>query len=138
MEVAGPDTGEGEPAAGAAFACPLGVEGATLDAVDTPDGVDILVTGPAERVSEIRTRAHDAASLYGPGAHRGLGHHGRHHLGAQRHGLRLTELPPLEATAVDLEGGARIQLAAKLPSQADEIRRRTRERVETANAGPCD
>ncbi len=118
-------------------ACPVGVEGARIAIADAPGGADLTLTASADRVPELRQRLRDAASLYGVGAHRGLGHHGAH-LGAQRHGLRLTELPPLDARVEDVDGGARMHLRAKVPSQADELRSRLHARVEAVGAGPCD
>ena len=113
------------------------MENATIAVVDTAGGVDLTLTAPAERVQELRRRTRDVAALYGPAAHRGLGHGGKH-LGAQRHGLRLSELPALRADVDDVEGGARLHLVAKISEQADELRARVHERVDEVRAGPCD
>ena len=118
--------------------CPLGVAGAQIALVDSSGAVELTLTSPTlEGAEELRWRARDAAQLYGPGAHEGFGHHGLH-LGAQRHGLRLTELPPLEARVDDVNGGVHMHLAAKVSSQTDELRKKIHERVDEVRAGPCD
>lgn len=122
----------------AASSCPLGVAGAHIAIVDTSDGVELTLTSPTlNGADELRWRARDAAHLYGPGAQEGFGHHGLH-LGAQRHGLRLTELPTLEASVDDVIGGARMHLAAKVSSQTDDLREKIHARVDEVRAGPCD
>jgi hypothetical protein len=125
------------PAPASSAACPLGVPGARVDAIDSPEGVDLRITAPADRVDEVRHRARDAAQLHGIGAHQGLGHEGKH-LGAQRHGLRLTELPPIRTMVEDVDGGAQIALVARLPEQVSDVRSFVRARVDVVNAGPCD
>jgi hypothetical protein len=117
--------------------CPLGVEGARIDAIDTPTGADVTITTTPEHLADLRRRGDDAAKLYGVGAHKGLGHNGQH-LGAQSHGLRLTDLPALSASVEDIENGVRLHLAARLPSDAEELRSRLHERVEIIRRGPCD
>ena len=44
---------------------------------DTEDGtvIELRAYGDA---TDLRRRAHDAAAMYGPGAHRGVGHDGVH------------------------------------------------------------
>ena len=117
--------------------CPLGVAGARVEATDVPGGVAVRITGPSDRLEELRHRVHDAGQLDGIGAHLGLGHGGKH-LGAQRHGLRLAELPPVTADVKDLDDGSEIDLTVKHPSQLDEMRSQLHERVALVNAGPCD
>jgi hypothetical protein len=116
--------------------CPLGVEDAQIKVLDTPSGVDLTLTAPADRVDELRRRARDAAALHGPGAHEGLGHEGVH-MGAQRHGLRLTEMPPMDASVEDVQGGAILHLYAKVAAQRDELREKVHGRVDEIMAGPC-
>jgi hypothetical protein len=113
------------------------VEDAKIESATTAGGIDVTITAPPAYLEELRRRIRDAAALYGPGAHKGLGHHGMH-LGAQRHGLRLTELPPLYASVDDVDGGARLHLVAKLSMQSDELRAKLRDRIDLVRAGPCD
>jgi len=106
-----------------ASSSPFGVPGAHIEVADTDDGVDIVLTATTEEgAAELQWRAR--AQLYGSGA--------------QRHGLRLTELPPLVAHVDDLVDGARLHLVAKLASQVDELRARVHARAEEVAAGPCD
>ncbi len=120
-----------------AQSCPIGVVGSHVDVVDTPVGADLVFTASAERLVDLRARVRSAAQLYGIGAHKGLGHEGKH-LGAQRHGLRLTELPLLHAEVEDIDGGARMRLVAEVASQVGDLQGRLRARVDEVNASPCD
>jgi hypothetical protein len=45
--------------------------------------------------------------MYGPGAHKGMGHEGHHGEGGQ-HGLQVMQMPPVHATFGEVESGARI------------------------------
>ena len=121
----------------AAAACPLGVDGASVTVADTDAGADVTITGAADHVDELRQRVHDAAQLHGAGSHEGLGHHGDH-LGHQRHGLRLTSLPPIETSVEDVDGGALLHLVSIVPEQTALLRERLREQVALATRGPCD
>ena len=104
---------------------------------DAADGADLTLHAPPERLADLRRRARDVASLYGAGAHKGLGYHGAH-LGAHRHGLRLADLPPLEASVEDVDGGARIHVRARRPPDVDSLRSSLRARVDAVQTGPCD
>ena len=118
--------------------CPLGVVGARVAMEDTQAGVDLTLTAPAPLVEELRTRARDAAQLYGPAAHKGQGHYGKH-MGAQRHGLRLTELPPVAATVENVDQGAKLHLTAKVaPEEVRDLQQRVHARVEKVQSSPCD
>jgi len=120
-----------------AVACPLGIEGARVTVADSADGVELTITADPVHAAEVRSRARDAAALRGIGAHKGQGHDGKH-LGAHRHGLRLTALPPVNASVEDVDGGARIRLAAVVPEQVEALRERARENVEAASKPPCE
>jgi hypothetical protein len=118
--------------------CPLGVEGARVEAVDADGGVDLVLTSDAQSLEELRARARDAASMQGTGARKGRGHEGQHHLGRHGHGLWLTSLPPAEAHVEDVDGGVRIHLVALVPAQIDALRAGARERAERVNRASCD
>ncbi|HVY46829.1 MAG TPA: hypothetical protein VHB21_13170 [Minicystis sp.] len=117
--------------------CPLGVEGAKIAVEDVDGGVDVTITSSPDRVAELRRRVRDAAKLHGPGAHEGMGHDGEH-LGHQRHGLRLTSLPPVTTSVEDVDGGARLRLAALVPDEVDRLRERIRDNVSFVTSGPCN
>ena len=116
--------------------CPFGDHGARIGVEDTADGVDITVTTLRD-VEELRHRARDAAAMYGPAAHRGLGHHGKHGTG-EHHGLGLAELrPEVKAAEVDVPGGAKIHVTPADPAKIDDVRRNVRARAEGARWGEC-
>src|SRR3954447_2786351 len=71
--------------------CPLGIQGATVVASDTPEGIALSFSSK-DRVAELRDRAVDAASQHGPGEHLGQGHDGRHGSGGD-HGLQMMQAP---------------------------------------------
>jgi hypothetical protein len=132
---AGPDLAA--PAPDASSGCPLGVPGATVVMSDVENGATLAFDAPPQQTDHLRRRVRDAAKLYGPGTHLGMGHDGGH-LGAHSHGLRLTELPPLYTRIDDTERGARLQLTAKVPEQTQELRDRMRARLAIVGYGPCD
>lgn len=115
--------------------CALGVNGATASAEDTRDGVSLAVVSML-RTDEIRVRARDAASMYGPDARRGLGHDGRHGQGG-KHGLMSVQLPPMRASVVDVERGSRIDFVPVDASDADALRAKVRERA-TSMSAACE
>lgn len=88
--------------------CPLGVEGARVEATDTPDGVALVFTTQT-RVNELRTRARTAAEMHGAGQQQGVGHDGVHGQGGH-HGLHAMHLPPARATVTDVTDGVRIDV----------------------------
>jgi hypothetical protein len=98
--------------------------------------VDVTVTAPAPLVDDVCARVRMAAALHGPATHAGLGHDGRH-MSAHTHGLRLTELEPLTASAVDVDGGARPHLAAA-PAARNELRAKIRERADAVSRAACE
>jgi hypothetical protein len=114
--------------------CPLGFVGAHVTIDDTPDGAVFTFTTD-ERVAELRERVATSAAMYGPGAHRGLGHGGEHGLG-QKHGLALSELPV--TTAVEtIEHGARLRVLITDFARRAEVRQALHERAERVAAGEC-
>ncbi len=44
----------------------------------------------------------------------------------------------MTAREEDVDGGATLHLAARLPSELDDVRSRVRARVDAVSAGPCD
>jgi hypothetical protein len=116
--------------------CPFGVRGARVRMIDTADGVVVTLRAFGD-IAVLRRRARDAAAMYGPGAHRGLGHDGAHG-GGHRHGLGLAQLGvPVEATAEDTEEGARIIVRPKDPADLGRMRAALRARAGRARVGEC-
>jgi hypothetical protein len=124
-------------AAESAKSCPLGVEGSELRLADAPGGIDVTMTAPPDQIDELRARMREAAALHGAGAHEGLGHDGEH-VGAHRHGLRLTALPAMDAKVEDIAGGARMHLVAKASDEVGQLRAQLRDRVVLVLAARCD
>lgn len=116
--------------------CPFGIRGARISMTDTEDGVLIELRAYGD-VADLRRRAHDAAAMYGPGAHKGVGHDGAHGSG-EHHGLGLARLGvPVRAEAADTPEGARIVVRPVAASDLEAMRKALRERDERARTGPC-
>ena len=116
--------------------CPFGIRGARVSTSDTDDGVAITVRAYGD-LEEVRRRAHDAAAMYGPGAHRGLGHDGKHG-GGERHGLGLAELGvPARAEALDTPDGALILVRPRQPADLDRMREALATREGRVRRGEC-
>ena len=117
-------------------ACPLGVPETRIDVEDAPDGVDAVFKTSSEHVNDLRHRVRDQAAIHGPDAHLGTGHGGVHGTG-QGHGMRLWDMPAREASAVDIDGGARLHVVASDAAHVAELRARVRERVATLDSHDC-
>lgn len=116
--------------------CPFGVRGARVRMSDTEDGVVIALRAFGD-VGQLRHRASDAAAMYGPGAHRGLGHDGVHG-GGHRHGLGLAHLGvPVRAEAENTPDGAIITVRPQSPAELPRMRAALREREGRVRAGEC-
>jgi len=116
--------------------CPFGFAGARVAVENTNDGADVIITGIGN-AREIRQRAKDSAAMYGPGAHRGMGHRGMHGDG-QRHGLGLATLSvPVRAIEEDIEEGARIHVTPVRAADRDRMRGALLARAENAQTGSC-
>ena len=116
--------------------CPFGVRGARVRMSDTEDGVVIALRAYGD-IEEVRRRARDAAAMYGPGAHRGLGHDGKHG-GGHQHGLGLGHLGvPVQAEAENIDDGARIIVRPKAASDLERMRTALWHREGSARAGEC-
>ena len=122
-------------AASAGRTCPLGVPGATLAVEDVPGGVALVMTS-TDRLEELRSRARDAASLYGTGTNMGAGHQGQHGSGGD-HGLQLMQLPPSDGAALDIEKGTRIVLRPTDAADLEKLRVKVRERAARMSASTC-
>jgi len=116
--------------------CPFGIPGARLSMSDHDDGVVIALRAYGD-VGEVRRRAHDAAAMYGPGAHRGLGHQGVHG-GGHRHGLGLSQLGvPVRAEAENTPEGARITVRPEVATDMEAMRAALWKREGSARRGDC-
>jgi len=116
--------------------CQFGERGVRVSVDDAPDGVDVVLTTIRD-VDDLRHRAHDAAAMYGAGAHRGLGHNGKHGNGAH-HGLGLARLSiPVKAEEVDVWSGAKIHVSPVDPAKVDVVRSEVRARADDAQWGEC-
>jgi hypothetical protein len=103
---------------------------------DTEDGVLIALRAFGD-VGEIRRRAADAAAMYGPGAHRGLGHDGKHG-GGHQHGVGLAHLGvPVHAEAENTPEGARILVRPKDPADLERMRAALWARERRSRLGGC-
>lgn len=116
--------------------CPFGIRGARLEMRDTDEGVVIDVRAFGD-VNEVRRRAADAAAMYGPGAHRGLGHEGKHG-GGERHGLGLSRLGVAVRAKSEVSAeGARIVVRPKDARDLDRMRHELWAREGRVRRGEC-
>ncbi len=115
--------------------CALGVPGALVIPMDTPEGVALSFVSK-DKPEEMRERANDAAAQHGPGQHVGRGHEGRHGSGGD-HGLQLMQAPPSKSVAEDIENGARIRFVPADPAEKDALRAALRERADAMNLATC-
>lgn len=116
--------------------CPFGIRGARVRTSNTDDGVAIAVRAYGD-IEEVRRRARDSAAMYGPGAHRGLGHDGKHG-GGEHHGLALAELGvPVQAEARDTPDGAVVLVRPVEPTDLDRLRAALAKRVGRVRRGEC-
>jgi hypothetical protein len=112
------------------------LRGARVAVENTRDGADVVMTAFGD-ATELRQRARDAAAMYGPGAHRGLGH-GGHHGDGKQHGLNLGTLGVrVVAAEEDTPDGARIHVASVDPQEMKRMRAALVARVDDARTGDC-
>jgi hypothetical protein len=115
--------------------CALGLPGSSVVAEDIEDGIALVFTS-RDRPEEMRERARDAAAQHGPYARMGRSHEGRHAQGTN-HGLQMSQGPVARTVTEDVEGGARIQLVAVDPAEAEALRARLRKQAVALNAMKC-
>ena len=118
--------------------CPLGVPGTRIRVLDTPAGVDLLMTtSNAAAAGELRRRIKEQTARHGPDHREGLGHDGRH--GSKHgHGLRLWAMPKTATIEVVEESlGARVILVPEDPTQLQELRDAVIHRVAKLEAQGC-
>jgi hypothetical protein len=116
--------------------CPFGFRGARVAFEDTAEGVDIVLTGVGN-AAELQHRARDAAAMYGPGSHRGLGHDGTHGNGLH-HGLALDRLGvQVRAAEQNTTGGACIHVTAIDTADLAKVRTAVRARADAVRSGSC-
>lgn len=120
----------------ASSTCPFGVRGARVKMEDVEGGV-VLTMRAFGDVGDIRRRARDAAAMYGAGARRGAGHHGKHG-GGEQHGIGLAHLGvPVTAVAEDTPDGARILVKPKVPGDLEKMREALVARERLTRTGAC-
>lgn len=101
--------------------CAFGVEGVVVAYAETATGARLSFVTTAEKRPSLRERARDATMQYGPGAGQGRGHEGKHGVGGM-HGLRLMQIPPVNASLIETEDGAVIDFQPIAESDRDELR----------------
>ena len=117
-------------------ACPLGVPETRVDAVETPEGIDVRFSSPPQRIDELRRRVHDQARANGPERHLGEGHGGEHK-GPRDHGLRLWSIAPVRTRIEYTATGAKLAIAPVDPSMLADVRARVARRVDHLAKADC-
>jgi hypothetical protein len=137
QEIAPPiHTGGERPEPVPSSTCPFGFQGARVAIERTPLGADVVIEAYGDP-AVLRRRARDAAAMYGPGAHRGMGHDGVHGNGKQ-HGLGLATLGvPVRASEEDTREGAVIHVVAVEPGDRVKLRSVLVQRGNAARSSDC-
>jgi hypothetical protein len=113
-------------ASGAPDACPLTVDGVRANIESTGRGVAVTLTAAPDQVMLLRARAHAVADLEG-----GL-------LAACPCGAPPPSSAPASTVTVDdLEGGARVEVDAKDPTDARALRQLVRTHLGLVHGGGC-
>lgn len=134
-------------------ACPMQVPDTEVELEDMEmGGAMVFRTGDAAQVAELRERVHGMADFHnerhadgqrprrGPGAGMGPGGGRGRGPGAGMgpgRGGGMGPPPPAIAMAVDVEGGARMELAAKDESDVEAVREHLKKHVERMQNGQC-
>jgi hypothetical protein len=107
-------------------ACPLTVDGVRANIESTGRGVAVTLTAAPDQLMLLRARAHAVADLDG-----GL-------LAACPCGAPPPTAPPASTVTVDdLEGGARVEVSAKDPTDARALRQLVRTHLGLVHGGGC-
>jgi hypothetical protein len=106
--------------------CPAQVPGTTVTPVDVEGGVALAFTTSTGGVAELRQRVHRMAEMHdrqagGPGVR-------------MDHGMTM---PAATASAEDIEGGARLVLKPKDPSQLEALRQHAQMHARMMARGEC-
>lgn len=124
--------------------CPMKVPGTAVSVADTEGGVALVFTTSTGDVAELRRRVHQVAEMHNRHHSGGMMSGGMHDGGTGEHpmGRGGGMMSPgmmigSAATAEDVEGGARIVLAPKDPSQLDALRRHVHGHAERMSHGEC-
>lgn len=135
----GPATAEATAREGGGMAtgmCPMQVPGTQVSAEDTNDGAAMVFTTTGD-VDELRQRVHQMAKMHdqmsADNAGPGMGTGG---MGA-RHKHMMANVVPSNASAEDVDRGARINLTPKDPSKLSDLRAHAREHAARMASGQC-
>lgn len=124
--------------------CPMMVPGTRVTSEDIEGGTAMVFTTTSGDVADLRARARRMAEMHnqmgqhmmGPGMHGGMhGGEGMHGGGeGMQSGMMMVAS---DATVVDIEGGARMELRPRDPAQLDELRAQTRKHSQRMASGQC-
>ena len=143
-----PMMGEGAP-------CPMGVQGTTVQATETADGMSMAFTTTGD-VGELRRRAHAMADRMNGQASgamgmsgmmmkggdggagmmmgSGMGHPGM--MGDGGAGMMMGgSMPPMNVQVDDVEGGARLRMTPRDPSRVAEMKKHVQQHAQMMNQG---
>jgi len=128
--------------------CPMAVAGTRLTVDDTEAGVAMVFTTTGD-VADLRARVRRMAEMHarmsgmmGGGMHGGMkdgGMHGGMKDGGMHGGKGggMMGMVPSEANAVDIDGGARLELRPRDPNQLAELRAHARTHAQQMASGQC-
>lgn len=107
------------------MACPMMMEGADVEVMDTEEGVAVTYTTPRpQEVEELRERVRAMAEQHEQRAE-------------SRPGRGRRALPPATVSVTDVPEGARLELAAVDPGDVEALREHVAMRAERMGAGGC-
>lgn len=111
------------------------IPGTQVSATDTPDGVALVFTTTGD-VAQLRERVHAMAAMH---EHMMAGGEtmGSGSAGMMGSGGMMMKMIPSTAHAEDIDGGARIMLTPKDPSQLAQLREHVHAHAEQMASGHC-
>ena len=143
------------PMMGAGDPCPMGVQGTTVQATETSDGMSMAFTTTGD-VGELRKRAHGMSDRMngqasgamgtsgmmmkggdgGAGMMMGSGMGRPGMMGDGGAGMMMGgSMPPMNVQVEDIEGGARLRMTPRDPSRVAEMKKHVQQHAQMMNQG---
>ena len=124
------------PMMGAGDPCPMGVQGTTVQATETSDGMSMAFTTTGD-VGELRKRAHGMSDRMNGQASGAMGTSGMMMKGGDGGaGMMMGgSMPPMNVQVEDIEGGARLRMTPRDPSRVAEMKKHVQQHAQMMNQG---
>ena len=143
------------PVMGAGDPCPMGVQGTTVQATETSDGMSMAFTTTGD-AGEVRKRAHGMADRMNGQASGAMGMNGMMMKGGDGGGGMMMgsgmghagmtgdggagmmmggSMPPVNVQVDDIDGGARLRMTPRDPSRVAEMKKHVQQHAQMMNQG---